>query len=561
MKPGQRWVREVLELPADWRDGHEAYLPFSVKGFRSHEVWPSVFRILTSGTDRLVKGIDRAFDGSAQRATAQSIAETLSEDGRVFVGFDDTATQTVLADLLLCCCVGAADRDKPIQHVVPTHREAMRLESPDIKKRVRDVPLLVAEMLRDPDFRAGSSSTEDALLSAFSQGKGWEAARYRPEGGGNPTDPCAELDQLLTIRMAQKVRGPLQPPQPVTPSSSERLIATKAWDVFAEDINLFMASYAGQIPRRAFISALESCLAVGLSGLLAGTVQALVHWREHGKVPEHTDQRPFPLLANCSSETIPALRWQAEASFSEFWSQVRDVPVILMTISLLEHAVAELKLGNWQAWSPTRRLGMLGDLLRGGSRESEAVLCFMREKVKEIETANAQEDREPIVPLETARDDNPVTRLAEGLVSLDDQADVKLRRLVLSAFGSYRPSGLATKRDATVSRGMGVTKVPRQQIVLASSVLDYLVHLFVASFPGKPGARGQTFTQFLEWARDRYGIHVDQQSAGNEGSSDLTADNRLALERRMCDLGFLESVNDAEEMKIVRGRFSPRSLQ
>lgn len=559
MKPGQRWVRDVLHLPADWRDGHETYLPFSVKGFRSHEVWPSVFRILASGTDRLVKGIDRAFDGNAQRATAQGIAETLSEDGQVFVGFDDAATRTVLADLLLCCCVGAADRDKPIQHVVPTHRESMWLESPDTKRRVRDVPLLVAEMLRDPDFRAGSRPTEDALLSAFSQGK--EATRDRLEGGGNPTDPCAELDQLLTIRMAQKVRGPLRSPQSSTPAPSERLIATKAWDVFAEDINLFVASYAGQIPRRTFISALESCLAVGLSGLLAGTVQALVHWREHGKAPEHTDQRPFPLLANCSSETVPALRWQAEASFSEFWSQVRDVPAILMTISLLEHAVAVLKLGNWQAWSPARRLGMLGDLLRGHSRESEAVLCFMRGKIKEIETANARGDSESVVPLGTAGDDNPVTRLAEGLVSLDDQADVKLRRLVLSAFGAYQPSGLATKRDATVSRDMGVTKVPRQQVVLASSVLDYLVHLFAAPFPGKPGTRGQTLTQFLAWIRDRYGIHVDQQSAGNEGSSDLTADNRLALERRMCDLGFLGSVHDAEEMKVVRGRFSPRSLQ
>lgn len=561
MKAAEKWIREELCLPTDWREGHRDLFPFSLRWFQLSEMWPCVFDILVHGEGSQA-GRAREGGQSTVTGTARSIAEGLIRDTRSFDGFEDEEATLVLADLLLCRCLGNAerdaDRDAAIRRIVPTHPASGGLVPPGIRERTLDVPQLIAEMLANPDYRAGDLLGKEILLSAFAEGPGPDPGHDPTAGDGWRIDPGVGLDQLLTIRMALKAGNS---PSMLSPDEQPRHpIATKAWDRFATDINLFVASYAREIPRHAFTGILESCLAVGLSALLADTVQALVHWKEHGRAPEHAEQKPFPLLANCSSETIPRLRLQAEASFDELMAKLRDAPTILMTINLLGRALSCLGLEDGQGYSPARRLELLGDVLHGRSPESRRVMRFLVEKTGMIESASARGDRAAIVMPRLEEGGNPAIRLAEGLVSLDSGVDKRLLLVATSAFGTDRPSGLAARRSAKVSR-VDQRDVLRQQAVLTDTALDYLVHLFLAQAPDKPGGDGRTFRDFLGWLRDQHGIHVDRQPPGNAASSDLMRDNRLALEHRMCDLGVLESAHDAEEMKRVLGRFKPGRVQ
>ena len=81
------------------------------------------------------------------------------------------------------------------------------------------------------------------------------------------------------------------------------------------------------------------------------------------------------------------------------------------------------------------------------------------------------------------------------------------------------------------------------------------MHLLVLHTGSKTGYRTLSFNRFIQIIRDQYGFYVDQAPPGLTISNELLRVNRVVLERRLRDLGLLIGVNDAESMKLLRGRF------
>src|SRR6267378_4054611 len=72
--------------------------------------------------------------------------------------------------------------------------------------------------------------------------------------------------------------------------TNQRPIAEKAARDFSEDIRRFVRSYAGIIPRHAFVELLESCIAVGMTTILTSAVEILCNWSETGEIKKKSEQ-------------------------------------------------------------------------------------------------------------------------------------------------------------------------------------------------------------------------------------------------------------------------------
>ena len=82
------------------------------------------------------------------------------------------------------------------------------------------------------------------------------------------------IDQLLMIRMAQRLRrapGKIKGKEPMI--SNQRPIATTAANCFSEDLRKYVRSYATEVPRQAFVEALESCVAIGLTTITSSAIE------------------------------------------------------------------------------------------------------------------------------------------------------------------------------------------------------------------------------------------------------------------------------------------------
>ena len=97
-----------------------------------------------------------------------------------------------------------------------------------------------------------------------------------------------------------------------------------------------------------------------------------------------------------------------------------------------------------------------------------------------------------------------------------------------------------------------------RSLALTDPVLDYLVHRLLLRTGGGSGTRWLSFNGFIAALQERYGFFVDASPPGMSVSNDLLQLNRAYLDRRLRDLGLLVSVNDAEAMKRLTPRFSPR---
>lgn len=584
---GRDMTREV------WSGNYEKVLPISIQEFDLSAVLPAVFYMFRYGYRRgkgefLAKFADPQGKPPATRrsATVERIAECLCQSSE-FDGFRGEAEQAILGDLLLCYCVEnsrrALGRKEQVQRVAPAHYMSAWVDLPDSVVHLRYVPEMVVAMLANQEgdvvrqnavedrtwFAVGRGFENNVLLQAFHNG-----VRIEGELASLRSDKFNEqarvgIDELLMIRLAQQLgEAPdrIRQGQGGSVVSNQRPIAEQAARHFSEDIRRFVRSYAGTMPRQAFVVTLESCVAVGLTTILNSVVEIMLEWAHTGQVRNSREQQPLPLFVDASNGTNSPLRSIAEQSFDDLMRRVERFPVILMGARLLDWQVRYDKRlrANARSTTPyaTEWLGLLGDVLHRRHTESEWVHRDLDQKASAL--ADKLRDEAPEVQ-KLLEDDkgypNPVWRLAEALTLLRGRknAQTKLVGCMDSCLLSGRPNGLAVSRQGRQADPSTVRKTRElRSLVFSDTVLDYLVHVSLLPSGGGKGLRPLSFREFLGTIRERYGFYVDQPPIGVSVSNDLLQANRMILERRLRDLGLLAGVNDAEAMKRLKPRFAPR---
>ena len=581
-----------------WSSSYDKVLPVKVQDFDLSAVLPAVFYMFRfghrRGKGRFLEEFGGAGGTAAQRRrsiTVDAIASSLVDksDGDL-LGFDNHPERAILGDLLLCHCLenvrNTLGRTKQVQRVAPTHYLSSWVDLPDSIAHLRDVPEMVVAMLADQRrhaqvmqsgnkkrtwFPVGGDIHDNVLLRPFVSGVTQEKFKDGYAADRFDERSLVGIDQLLMIRLAQRLgRAPDKVRGGAKMISNQRPIATQAAKRFSEDVRKYIRSYASQVPRQAFVELLESCVAVGLTSVTSSAVEIVLNWAGTGDIAKARDQQPAALFVDCSMGVHRSLRGLAEQSMEEYMRRARRFPVVLMALRLLDYkARYDRKIRREvAARSLTKRpyaddwLGLLGEVLHERHQRSEAILDFLHERAQVLAEEVEKDYPEAAVLLTSDTvEPSPVWRLAEGLTALQGgKAQKQLELLVDSALFVDRPNGLAVKRRSR--RKVGGSGAPRttilRSLVFTDSVLEYLVHRLLLPSGGRSGTRRLSFNDFVAKLRARYGFCVDTSPPGMTVSNDLLQLNRACLDRRLRDLGLLVSVNDAEAMKRLTPRFTPR---
>ena len=580
-----------------WSGNYREVLPISVLAFDLSAVLPAVFYMFRFGHRRGRGHFLDTFGPSEgtknerkKDTTARSVGATLATpaaDG--FVGFDGEVESAILADLLLCYCLEnrryELGRSKPVQRVAPTHYLAAWVDLPDEVVHLRHVPETIVAILANQKKAAQIQQTTDAskrtwfpvvgsaeddifdddhgnvLLKAVGQGM---RCRFIGDQAGDRFDESVPvgIDQLLTIRIAQALAAA---PAAQREIPNQRPIAIDVSRTFSEDIRKFVREYAPIVPRQAFLEMMESCMAIGLTSIVAGVAEVVLDWAKTG---DATDRPPARRFVDSSAGRNPELRSVAERSMDDHLRRMERFPLVLMGLRLLDYRARNnnavkkrVKKGELRS-SPvaTEWISFLGDVLHDRCAEAGPILSRLEIHAEDL----AGEIRKGgyVAEADELNNDeaqpNPVWRLAEALNSLRGrQVRQGLHKLTDSALHIDRPNGLATKRRTT--RGVTGTQGPRTRVVrslvFTDPVLEYLVHRHVLPSGSGQRPRRVSFPKFIDILRDRYGFCVDTAPPGMTISNELLQANRNWMERRLRDLGLLVGVNDAEAMKRLRPRF------
>ena len=594
--------REIVEnalsldfIKAIWTGSYDKVLPVTIAGFDISAILPVVLYMFRFGHRRGAGDFLSTYGPASgtlaqnrRETTADRIAAKLAETDEL-TGFDREVERTVLGDLMLCFCLENVrhrlGRDQPVQRVAATHYFASWIDLPYSVTNLRYVPEMIAATLANRRTGRYVTPSDDTDRTHFPVLNGYEKnPLFRAFGQGvirregppsdlasdcfDETDDAVGLDQLLTIRLAQQLRAA---PQKVRPSrtlgvdahkiSNQRPIAKAAGQRFSNDIRCFVRSYADSTPRHAFVDMLESCITIGLTTILTSTVEILFHWEATGKVTEVDDQHPAGLFVDCSSGADRGLRLRAEQSTDDLMRRLERVPVLLMTLRLLDYeARSRPKIRSQQVDTrpyATEWLNLLGDLFHKRHPEAAHVALLIEDKAEKLADRMAEHHDDVAGMLRDDPDDgpHPASRLARGLMTLMGRQPRKdLTTLVDSSLAVGRPNGLAVKRTTTRGSGSGTRRRRDvRALVFPDSVLEYLVHRHL--LPSPNGGAGANIVSFLGFLREDYGLHVDSAPPGMTVSNEILGRNRAVLERRLRDLGLLIGVNDAERMKRLTHRF------
>ena len=572
-----------------WSGSYDKALPIIINNFDLSAILPAVFYMFRYGQRRGRGAFLKTFGSTAgpprqrrQAATIERIATTLVKND-TFTGFEGEVEKAILGDLLLCFCLEnvkhALGRTEQVQRVAPAHYLASWVDLPDNVAHLRYVPEMIVALLADQQddyvqqndgtptwFPVGRGFEDNLLLRAFNQG-----VTQRGELGSRTADHFEEqtpvgLDQLLMVRLAQQLGaapGKARGRKDKGEISNQRPIAEKAAQHFSEDMRRFVRSYAGSIPRHAFVELLESCMAVGLTTIFTSTIEILLAWAETGEICKRGDQEPADLFVDCSNGVDRQLRGLAEQSMDEFMRRVERFPTILMALRLLDYRarynrkIKELEIQTRPyatAW-----LNLLGALLHGRHPQSQVIRYAMEEDAEKLAEELKDEYTEAAQILHNVENQpNPLWPLAEALTALlgPNTSRGSMMKMIDSMLLINRPHGLASKRKTRRRiAGIGTRQRDVRALVFTDAVLDYLVHLHVLRNGNRSGVRNLSFKAFMGTVYERYGFAVDVAPPGLHISNDLLQRNRAILERRLRDLGLLVGVNDAEAMKRLQPRF------
>ena len=566
---GKPWCDRVLT--GDYRPA----VPFSIQDVDITATLPAIF-YLSRYVQRRGKGrLAEVFGGGDKESSVASVASQLAQTPH-FRGFEDETTRHILGDLLMGFCLEnrsrSEDKQEPLRRALPTHYFAGWLDLPERSVNLRYVPETIVAMLAgqngpvvtdspadDPTpFPVGRRFRENLLLKPFLHGvKPPEPFRDLSSDQFDEVTPVT-LPEWLTIRLAEALE---QPPRPLSASAGGAAIPNQQplaciAAPLREDLEVFMAAYGETMPRGVLINLLDAALAVGLSTILTSTAVALTAWMQDGRLPSHTPR--LPLLVDASNGLDRELKRASKKVFEAQSGLLAEVPVILMTLRLLDAEVSAL--ATLSASLPARMphgdayLNFLGDVLYGRHPASGAILRALAEKADRIAELWAEDDPQLVRELRLAAQrpsHELVRRLARFLTNLRGRKQsAKWFELLDACFLCNHPCGLVMKPAAAGSRARRETRHP----TLTDTMLDYLVHMWVAHQHRE--RQPPTVEGFFRWLRNRYGLYVHELHPSQAPvPMNLLRKNRQWTEDRLRDLGLFVSVSDAESGKRLLARF------
>lgn len=582
---------------AVWSNDYQHAVPVSVQDFDLSAVLPAVFYMFRFGRRRgkgeFVNEFGHASGSPAQRrrsVTVDRIVDKLSRRSPDdFGGLENEASKAILGDLLLCYCLdnarNALGRDKQVQRVAPAHYMSSWIDLPEWVANLRHVPETIVALLANQSgsgqvrwtrqeerpgssFPVGGDIRYNVIARPFSKGMSLKGGLTDNLAADRFDEDAASvgIDELLMIRLAQRMRSAPQRTKTKPEIPNRRSIAARSARLFSADLRSYLIAYADHVPRQFLVEALESCLAVGLTSMLSSAVHIMEEWGQSGRIDG--ERRPCDIFVDCSAGADRKLRALAEQSMDEFMRRARRLLVHFMALRLLDYSVGnnikmkrEFRVGELKdAPNATEWLTLLGDVVHGRHERSGDVMHRLVYLPDDL--ASHMEDDYPDVAGTLADDEairNPVFRLAEGLVALQgSKAQSHLANLTESALMIDRPNGLARKRRAQRTIAGARKTVVLRSVAFTDTALEYLVHLLLLEPGDEPSARPWfSFNDFIGSVRDRYGFCVDRSPEGMDIPNELLQQNRAFLDRRLRDLGLLISVNDAEAMKRLAPRFEP----
>lgn len=115
------------------------------------------------------------------------------------------------------------------------------------------------------------------------------------------------------------------------------------------------------------------------------------------------------------------------------------------------------------------------------------------------------------------------------------------------------------REDGFLQGGRG----KQRKYVMGNLLLEVLVQLAVVSADQK-GFKTQpiTIVSFVEWLKNRYGIHINEWITGSDSpeTSKSLNNNFLALKERLRQLGFYTDLSDASNSQVIKPRFEIKPI-
>ncbi len=570
-----------------WTANYLPALPFTPQDFEVGSLLPAMLYMARWGQRRGKGHFIEAFgrpdaQGRAQPPRLVDVAAGLliraADD---FDGLVDAHGPAILADLLLSYCLEnkshALGHQEVVQRVFPTHYLASWVDLPDVVVNLRGVPELLTTLLAWQDtgealapatsrgrFPVGVGFAENHLLKQFARHMSVHgpAANLGSDRFDEEVADDLGVDELLAVRLAQtcghapdRVRGREQ-----AQIANRWPVAKTAAKHLRSDLATFIEVYGMALPRQAFLPMLEAGIGLGMVNLLLSTANCLSEWECSGDVPR--EQRPMPLLVDCSHGLDSKLRNASEAAMSECQARYERLPVLMMLARLLDDRISHhRRLRNElppRQPDPTLWFNLLGQIHHERHAQAAAILDQLEDDCSRLADSLEQANEAPDVARALRNDYiSPAMRLAEALVELHGhgQQGSQFARALDSSLMPNRPNGLAFKRRVSRSEAGSRRTMDLRSIVLSHPLLDFLVHRHLRKDGEGRTARPLTLRKFLDILREHYGLHVDREPPGMSVPQDLLRGNKQWLERRLRDLGLLVGVNDAESMKQLRARF------
>jgi hypothetical protein len=570
-----------------WTANYFPALPFTPQHFEVGSLLPAMLYMARWGHRRGKGHFVEAFGGQDAQGKVQpprlvDVANgLLTRAGNDFDGFADDLGPAMLADLLLSYCLENKQHElghnEVVQRAFPTHYLASWVDLPETVAHLRGVPELLTTLLAWQDrgevlvpetgrsrFPVGVGFAENHLLKQFARHMlvHGPAANLGSDHFHEETADDLGVDELLAVRLAQtcghapdKLKGKEQ-----AQIANRWPIAKAAAKCLRGDLATFIEVYGTALPRQAFLPMLEAGIGLGMVNLLFSTAVCLSDWERTGGVPR--DQKPMPLLVDCSHGLDSKLRNASEAAMSECLARYERLPVLMMLARVLDDRVSHHpKLRNElppRQPDSTVWFNLLGEIYCERHERAHSIMERLDEDCSRL-ADDLEKASEALEAVRALRNDqiNPALRLAEALVELHghQQHGGQFLKALDSSLMPNRPNGFAFKRRVSRSEAGTRKAVDLRSIVLSHALLDFLVHRHLRKDGEGKAARPLTLRRFLDILRDHYGLYVDREPPGISVAQDLLRANKQWLERRLRDLGLLVGVNDAESMKQLRARF------
>ena len=578
----------VLTVPTVkrlWTVNYQPALPFTPQDFSIGALLPAILYMFRWGHRRgKGKFIEKygLIQNDKKLPPAIDHITVILEQQPGFEGFNSTATRAILGDMLLSSCLEnkhhKTGRSEQVQRTYPTHYMASWIDLPEKVANLRFIPeLLVAILLHQEDgssiqrsarrshFAMGSGYEENILLSLFGNGMEISGTMNLTSDLFIESNETVGIDQLLTIRLAQ---GCGEAPMKARGGEGDQIpnqwpLATTAMKNFREDFSVFVQAYGVTIPRQTFLQMLESCISLGLTNIYFSSIYMLSEWEKTGNLPIVDQQHSWPLFVDCSTGNDKHLRRLAEESMSDFIRRLTRLPLILMSMRILDEKVRyDRQLRDLLPLSypdATDFINFLGSIFVESHPRADRILDNIDQDCLRISDSFAELGIEPDLQEILRKSGNSVLRLSEAMCNVMGEKAHYIRYLnvVNSSFMVDEPNGIAQKRKISQKDKSGKTmRGEVRSIVLTNPILDFIVHRHLRKAAHGKGSKAITFNSLLILMKQRYGLYIDESPPGMSIPVEMLLHNKQILERRLRDLGVLVGVNDAESMKRLKQRFS-----